>query len=169
MNAIAAAVGCLSLCGLAAISGCAGHHAPPGAAADEAFAVVEIRPTLHQSLRDRIIKETASAESRGLAPVLELTSAWDHRCFVVDHSFDDQRMREALRGTYIIRLDIKRWEGRFGDTGLDRIPMAFPGFVEVMASGHGLGPFIDARSWIADSPTAVAPSLSAFVHSFVER
>lgn len=148
--------------------GCAGHHAPPGTGVDDGFAVVEIRPLPHLTLRDQIVQEASIAASRGLLPFLEMTSAVDDRCFLVDHSFGDPGMREALRGTYIIRLDISRWDGRFGQTGLDRISMAFPSFVEVFDGGHGLGPYIDARSWMADAPTAVAPSLRAFVRSFAD-
>jgi hypothetical protein len=166
MKSLSATVAGLSLLSLSL--GCARHYAPPGAGLDDAFAVVEIRPLPHQTLAQRIVDEASIAASRGLLPFIELTSAWDHRCFVVDHSFDDSGMRQALQGTYIIRVDITRWAGRFGQTGLDRIPMAFPSFVEVAAGGHGLGPYIDARSWIADAPTAVAPSLRAFVRSFAE-
>jgi hypothetical protein len=151
------------------LAGCAAHHAPPNAPADDAFVVVDIRPQPHQSLRDRLLQEASTAEAKGLAPLLELTSTWDHRCFLVDHSFDDEHMRAALRGTYIIRLDITRWVGRFGDTGLDRIPIAFPAFVELLNGGRVIGPYIDARSWIADAPTAIGPSLGAFVRSFASN
>ena len=157
--------GVLSLCGLGL--GCAGHHAPPGGSADAAFAVVEIRPQPRQTLRDQIIQEASVAESHGLTPFVELTSEFSRRCFLVNHSFDDARMRQALTGTYIIRIDIDRWVGRFGETGLDRLPMALPGFVQLFEGGRGMGPYIDARSWVADAPSAVAPSLGAFVHSFV--
>jgi hypothetical protein len=149
--------------------GCAGHRPPPNAAADDSFAVVDVRPQPHQSLRDRIVQEAMTAEAKGLAPLLELTSTWDRRCFMVDHSFDDAHMRAALHGTYIIRLDITRWVGRFGDTGLDRIPIAFPAFIELLNGGRVIGPYIDARSWIADAPTAVGPSLGAFVRSFASN
>lgn len=164
MKSLAVVVAGFSLLGLG--TACAGHYSPPGTGIDDGFAVVEIRPVPHQTLSDQIIQEASIATSRDLLPVLELTSAMDHRCFLVDHSFDDAGMREALRGTYIIRVDITRWVGRFGQTGLDRIPMAFPSFVAVLNGGSGLGPYIDARSWIADAPTSVAPSLRAFVRSF---
>lgn len=149
--------------------GCAGHHAAPGSAPDDSFAVVELRPHPHQVLRDQIIQEASVAQAHGLAPFVELTSSDCRRCFLVDHTFDDPGMRRALTGTYIIRVDVNRWVGRFGDTGLDRIPMALPGFIEVFENGRGMGPYIDARSWVADAPTSVAPSLGAFVHSVVER
>lgn len=145
--------------------GCAAHHVLPGASPNDAFAVVEIRPRPQQTLKDQIVQEVAVAEAHGLAPFLELTSDLSRRCFLLDHSFDDPEMRQALAGTYIIRIDINRWVGRFGETGLDRIPMALPGFVELFEGGRGIGPYVDARSWIADAPSAVAPSLGAFVHS----
>ena len=167
MKAIASVVAGLSLCGLGV--GCAGHHAPPGASVDDNFSVVEIRPQSKQTLGDEIVQEAAVAEARGLTPFLELTSEWSRRCALVDHSFTDPGMRQALSGTYIIRVDVNRWVGRFGETGLDRLPMALPGFVQLFEGGRGMGPFIDARSWIADAPTSVAPSLGAFVHSFVDR
>jgi hypothetical protein len=167
MKAIASVVTGLSLLGIN--SGCAGHHAPPGASVEANFAVVEIRPRPNQTLRDQIMQEAAVAEAHGLAPFVELTSQLSRRCFSVDHSFDDPHMKQALTGTYIIRVDINRWVGRFGNTGLDRIPMALPGFVELFEGGRGVGPFIDARSWVADAPSSVAPSLGAFVHSVVER
>ncbi len=167
MKAIASVAAGLSLCGLGL--GCAGHHAPPGASVDDAFAVVEIRPQPRQTLRDQIIQEVTVAEAHGLAPFLELTSELSRRCFIVDHSFNDAGMRRAQTGTYIIRVEINRWVGRFGDTGLDRLPMALPGFVQLFEGGRGVGPYIDARSWIADAPTSVAPSLGAFVRSFAER
>lgn len=166
MKSLAVVVAGLSVLGLSV--GCAGHHAPPDAGVDEGFAVVEIRPLPHQTLRDQIIQEATIAGSRGLLPFLEMTSAIDPRCFLVDHTFSDAGMREALRGAYIIRIDITRWVGRFDQTGLDRIAMAFPSFIEVFDGGHGFGPYIDARSWIADAPTAVAPSLRAFVRSFAD-
>jgi hypothetical protein len=166
MKSLAAVLAGFSLLGLS--SGCAGHHAPPGTGDDDGFSVVEIRPLPHQTLGDQIVEQASIAGSRGLLPFVEMTAAMDHRCFLVDHSFGDPGMREALRGAYIIRIDITRWVGRFGSTGLDRIPMAFPSFVEVFDGGHGLGPYIDARSWMADAPTAVAPSLRAFVRSFAD-
>jgi hypothetical protein len=166
-RAIATAVTSLSFCSLAV--GCAGHHAPPGTYPAGAVAVVEIRPQSHQTLRQQIVQEAAVAESHGLAPFLELTSDMSRRCFLLDHSFDDPGMRAALAGTYIIRIDINRWVGRFGETGLDRIPMALPGFVELFEGGRGIGPYVDARSWIADAPSTVASSLGAFVHSAVDR
>jgi hypothetical protein len=167
MKTISGVVAGLSLCGLGL--GCAGHHAPPGASVDDNFAVVEIRPQPRQTLRDQIVQESAVAEAHGLAPFIELTSEFSRRCAMLDHSFGDPGMRRALAGTYIIRIDINRWVGRFGETGLDRIPMALPGFVQLSEGGRGVGPYIDARSWIADAPTAVAPSLGAFVRSTVDR
>lgn len=166
MKSLAAVAAGLSV--LAVSVACAGHHPTPDAGIDEGFAVVEIRPLPHETLRDQIVQEASIAASRGLLPFLELTSAMDRRCFLVDHTFSDAGMREALQGTYIIRIDITRWIGRWDQTGLDRISMAFPSFVEVFDGGHGLGPYIDARSWIADAPTAVAPSLRAFVRSFAD-
>ena len=56
----------------------------------------------------------------------------------------------------------------FGETGLDRLPLALPGFVELFEGGRGMGPYIDARSWITDAPSSVAPSLGAFVHSVAD-
>jgi hypothetical protein len=166
MKAISTAAAAAYLLGLSL--GCAGHRAPPGSVDPNTFALVEIRPRPHETLAEQIVEEATKAQAAGLAPFLELTTVWDRRCALVDHSFGDSYMREALRGTYVIRLDITRWVGRFGDTGLDRIPMAFPGFVEIFNTGHGLGPYIDARSWMADSPSAVAPSIRAFVRSFAD-
>jgi hypothetical protein len=163
MRSISAVVLSLSL-------GCAGHqHAPLSSAPDHSIAVVEIRPKPDETLRYQIIQEASVAVAHGLAPFLELTSNESRRCFLVDHSFDDPGMRRALAGTYIIRVDINRWNGRFGDTRLDQLPMALPGFVEVFEGGRAMGPYIDARAWVADAPTSVAPSLGAFVHSVVER
>jgi hypothetical protein len=166
-KAIVTVVTGLSLCSLGL--GCAGRHAPPGAAPVDAVAVVDLRPQAHQTLKEQIIQEAAVAEAHGLAPFVELTSELSRRCFLLDHSFDDPGMRAALSGTYIIRIDINRWVGRFGETGLDRIPMALPGFVELSEGGRGIGPYVDARSWIADAPSTVAPSLGAFVRSAVDR
>ena len=166
MKAIASVVAGVSLCGLG--FGCATHNATVSAAPDNTFAVVEIRPRPQLTLRDQIIQEASVAEAHGLAPFLELTSELSRRCFLVDHSFDDAAMRQALAGTYIIRVDINRWVGRFGTTGLDRLPMALPGFVELFQGGRAVGPYIDARSWVADAPTTVAPQLGAFVRSVVD-
>lgn len=163
MKAIAGFVVGLSLCG------CASRKPSVTASPDGSFAVVEIRPRPNQTLLDEIVQETAVAESHGLTPFVELTSDVSRRCFLVDRSFDDPGMRQALAGTYIIRVDINRWVGRFGSTGIDRLPMALPGFVELADGGRATGPYIDARSWLADAPSAVAPSLAAFVHSVAER
>lgn len=163
MKGIAGVVVGLTLCG------CASHKAQVSASPDATFAVVEIRPRPQQTLREEIIQEASLAEAHGLTPFVELTSNLSRRCFLVDRSFDTPDMRRALSGAYIIRVDIGRWVGRWGDTGLDRLPLALPGFVELFENGRAMGPYIDARSWVADAPTAVAPSLGAFVRSFVER
>ncbi len=155
--------------GFSVLSGCAAHHPAAETAPDRGFTVVEIRPVSGQTLGQQLVTQAERAQGLSLAPILELTSPWCHECFVLDHTFDDPHMREALKGTYIIRMDVMRWAGRYGETGLGAVTMALPSFVQLFDNGRGIGQFVDARSWVADAPGTVAPSLGAFVRSVEDR
>jgi hypothetical protein len=71
-------------------------------------------------------------------------------------------MIEALRGVYLIRLDIDEWEDQLLGSEF-RIP-GIPLFYELDATGRSTGRAIAGSAWGQDIPRNMAPPLGAFFH-----
>jgi len=128
------------------------------------FTVVELRPS-DGSLVDQLNREAARAIAWQQRPFVELTSRWCDQCHWLDYGLRDPQLSEAFSGTYIIRLDVDRWNARMSRTGLDYYARIIPAFVALDGAGNLTRDWIDVRSWRLSTPDFAAGPLREFFQS----
>ncbi len=142
--------------------------APPPArsaivAVDDAngFVVVDV-PASKGELVSAVRDEAAKAKSKGLKPFVEFAAGWCEPCQAIKKSLGDPLMKDAFKGTYIIRLDADDWGEHLAGSGFS--PSAIPVFYEVNDAGKPTGRTIDGGAWEDNVPKNMAPALGAFFH-----
>jgi hypothetical protein len=73
-------------------------------------------------------------------------------------------LAQAFGGTYVVRVDMDRWEGQLAGTGLDYHSGPLPAFVAINERGRPFGDWVDRTDWNSDLPSAVSPVLADFFH-----
>jgi hypothetical protein len=129
-----------------------GPAAPP-------VTVVEPKPG-GDPLTVLLAREAQAARSLKLQPYAYLSATWCGPCETLKHSLSEPRMAEALRGAYLIKLDIDGWEPALGPAGLDA--STIPAFVGLDAGGRPNGKRIDGAAWGEDTVENMAKALGPF-------
>jgi hypothetical protein len=160
------AVSSLTACCLVAwacVSACASHvpTAEGRLAVAHPFTVVDLRPT-DGDLETQLAREAARAVAWRERPFVELTSRLCDQCHWLDHGLGDPRLSQAFSNTYIVRVDVDRWNGRLGNTGLLNYATAIPAFVALDADGTPTQESIDIRAWNVSTPANAAGALRNF-------
>ncbi len=160
------AISSLTVCVVAAsvcTSACTPHvsTAEGRFAAPRPFTVVDLRPT-GGDLETQLAREAARAMEWRERPFVELTSRWCDQCHWLDHGLGDPELSQAFSNTYIIRVDVDRWTGRLGRTGLANYATAIPAFVALDADGTPTQESIDIRAWHVSTPANAAGALRNF-------
>ena len=152
-----------------------GANAEPGRvdeiAADEspapdAFSLVVLHP-LQGDLPALLSAHAERAAEMDRRPFVEFTASWCPSCVLLERSLDDERMIEAFRGTYIMRMDIDEWKSRLGRTGF--VVLGVPAFFEVGSGGEASGRSITGAAWGPDIPENMAPVLGEFFREGAEE
>jgi thiol:disulfide interchange protein len=100
------AVTVIALAGCATSAPKAGKNVAPVGAE---FTVVDIDPR-DGTYAEQMRVNYARADSLGQMPYLELGAPWCGPCRLVAKSLGDSAVMHALRGTYLMRFDIDRWQ-----------------------------------------------------------
>lgn len=132
--------------------------APPLAVSDDDFVMVRADRT--QAPADVFAAAAVSATARGLKPFVYATAAWCAPCEKLDASLDDPRMKDAFKGTYVVKLDIDEFDEKTL-TALGMRVRAVPSFYELGANGMPNGRML-VGDWGADVPENMAPALKGF-------
>jgi thiol:disulfide interchange protein len=125
----------------------------------EAFSLVELHPSQGE-LSALLAAQATRATELGRRPFVEFSADWCPPCVALANSLSDQRMIEAFRGTYIVRLDLDEWQGRLSDSGF-RVP-GVPMFFELGGDGRPTGKILTGAAWNEDIPENMAPPLGEF-------
>jgi hypothetical protein len=110
------------------------------------------------------------SEAVGLAatlhqrPYVELTSRVCAACHWLEHGLTESSVKQAFAGTYVIRIDVDRWQGRLDGTGLDCHSGPMPAFVALGPQGRPFGEWADPDDWRTDVPQSAAATLAVFFH-----
>jgi thiol-disulfide isomerase/thioredoxin len=127
--------------------------------APESFTLVIPHPE-HGDLSEVLAVHARLAAEQGRQPFVEFSAEWCPPCRALEASLDDPLMVEALRGVYLIRLDIDEWEDQILDSEF-RVP-GIPLFYELDTSGKSTGRAIAGSAWGQDIPRYMAPPLQSF-------
>jgi hypothetical protein len=142
----------------------------PSMPAARAPAPAPIAPAKHQvvSLRKgvdfgvQLREHTQAAELGGLRPFLEFTASWCPPSAAFDESLEHPLMVEALRGTYLIRVDIDEFSGFDGYQEYGFKVFGVPLFFELDAESRPTGRQITSNAWGPDIPENMGRVMGAF-------
>jgi thiol:disulfide interchange protein len=125
----------------------------------ESFSLVVVRPA-HGDLTALLAAHAALAAELDRLPFVEFSAEWCPSCVLLERSLTDERMIDAFRGVYLIRLDIDEWKNHMSGTGF--AVFGVPAFYEIDGDGRPTGRSITGAAWGPDIPENMAPVLKAF-------
>jgi len=125
----------------------------------DSFTLVFLHPS-HGDLGALLAVHTQRAAELERRPFVEFSADWCPPCIALANSLTDDRMVEAFRGTYLIRLDIDEWKGRLSSTGF--VVIGVPTFFELDSYGLPTGRMLTGAAWGRDVPENMAPPLKEF-------
>ena len=123
------------------------------------FTVVTIHPS-QGDLSPILAFHAGQAAQLDQTPYAEFTAEWCPPCKALANSLNDDRMIDAFRGTYIIRVDIDEWKSQLHKAGFNVIGV--PTFSELDENGNPSGRVITGAAWGEDIPENMAPPLKEF-------
>ena len=133
--------------------------------AHDEFTLVVIHPS-QGPLQELLSAHAAKAADANRRPIVEFYADWCPPCRALDASLGDERMIEALSGTYIVRLDLDEWKNNLTGTGFK--VFGIPAFFELDSEGHPTGRTITGAAWGEDIPENMAPPLRDFFQANAE-
>lgn len=132
--------------------------AQPVAASTDDFVMVVADKT--QAPSDVFAAAAVTASARGLRPFAYATASWCEPCKKLAASLSDPRMKDAFKGTYIVKVDVDDFDAK-ALAGLGMRVRGVPSFFELGADGTPTGRAL-LGDWGADVPENMAPALQRF-------
>ncbi|MFO0616010.1 MAG: hypothetical protein U0414_25670 [Polyangiaceae bacterium] len=131
-------------------------EAPDGSKAVRVVRMIRKEP-LAELLREQVTAAAASGER-----ILVMTNAqYCRACGRFLHALEDPRVRAALTGVVVVRVDVARYPGDIVPLGLDSYVM--PGLFLLDEGGHARDG-ISGAEWTDDTAANIAPVIEAFVN-----
>jgi thioredoxin-like negative regulator of GroEL len=93
--------------------------------------------------------------------VIEFYADWCAPCQAFQKSLGDPRMAEALRGTFLVKLNLDDWHDKLGGTGF-KVDV-IPAFYLVGDDGRPTGKMLDGNRW----GRSTVPNMSAALRAFL--
>jgi thiol-disulfide isomerase/thioredoxin len=130
----------------------AGVHTPP-------FVVREL--FAEGNLPALLREEAAHAERLGLRPVVYFHGSWCGPCRAFTTGLADPRMRQALDGTYLVKLNVDDWS-REERHAIGLYVHEVPAFARIDSRGRVSGAVLTGEAWKKSVPEEMAPALARF-------
>lgn len=112
------------------------------------------------SLDNSIQEEVKIAHQMKLKPFVYFYADWCPHCRAISIHIGNPKMREALKGTYLITIDIDIWDEKIFDS---KFPVrAVPTFFELNSAGLPTKKKLTGTAWKEDIPDNMAPALKKF-------
>jgi hypothetical protein len=151
-----------------AASGCGPHWTPPAAwtarPVPAPFTVVDLDPR-KGDMKAQLSEVVGVAAALHQRPYVELTSRVCAACHWLEHGLAESSVKQAFAGTYVVRIDVDRWQGRLDGTGLDCHSGPMPAFVALSPEGRPFGEWADPDDWRTDVPERAAATLAVFLQA----
>jgi thiol-disulfide isomerase/thioredoxin len=132
----------------------AAASAAPGAPA--AVWLTELAPTQGELL-PLLVAQTARAKGKGKVAIVEFYADWCPPCRAFTAALDDPKVKDALRGAYLVKLNLDDWHDKLRGTGFE--PRSIPAFYLVGDDGRPTGKMLDGDKWRRPTPAVMAASL----------
>ncbi len=117
---------------------------------------------IRDSLMAQLASEVGKAKEKGQRPFVEFWADWCGPCKRLEASMDDERMKKAFSGVYLVRANSDDWGEKA--TALGYGVGSIPVFYEIGPDGKPTGRTISGGAWAEDIPENMAPPLDAFFH-----
>ncbi len=130
------------------------------ASAPPPFALTELAPT-QGDLLPLLADQFARAQKRQLRPVVEFYADWCGPCRAFQASLGEPSMTEALRGTFLIKLNMDDWHDKLGGTGYDL--KSIPFFYLLGPDGRPAGKVLDGDKWGKSTVGNMSAAIRAFL------
>jgi thiol-disulfide isomerase/thioredoxin len=127
----------------------------------EASVWVAIEAAPAGALASRLKAEIGKAAVKKLKPFVYIGAPWCKPCAAIKKYRQDPLMLDALKGTYVIDLDLDDWKAP-ELTALGFNAGEVPHFYLVDGEGRSTGRTITSSVWAEDIPVNMAPQLKAF-------
>jgi hypothetical protein len=139
--------------------------APPPASdptppAPPPFLLTEVAPT-QGDLVPLLRAQVDRARDKQLRPLIEFYADCCPPCRAFPDNLGDPRMVDALRGTYLIKLNLDDWHEKLQGTGF--VVRSIPAFYLVGPDGRPTGKMLDGDKWGQATPANMSASLSNFL------
>jgi thiol:disulfide interchange protein len=112
--------------------------------------MTEIAPT-QGDLVTQLKTHVERAKAKRLVPVAEFYADWCPPCREFDKNLEDPALADAIRGTYLIKLNMDEWHDHLKSTGFD--VRTIPRFFLLGDDGRPNGKMLDGDQW-GRRPTA---------------
>jgi thiol-disulfide isomerase/thioredoxin len=133
---------------------------PPVPPPPPPLVLTELAPT-QGDLTLLLRAQVERARDKHLQPVIEFYADWCPPCRAFQNSLGDPRMIEALRGSYLVKLNLDDWHDKLDGTGF-RVA-TIPRFYLVGPDGRPSGKMLDGDKWGKPTPDKMSVSLSEFL------
>jgi thiol-disulfide isomerase/thioredoxin len=134
---------------------------PPAPPAPPPFLLTELAPT-QGALTPLLVAQVERARTKGLVPVVEFYADWCAPCRAFQRHLEDPLIKEALRGAYLVKLNMDDWHDKLPGTGFD--VHTIPSFYMVSANGRPTGKMLDGDKWgRVATPAIMSASLAKFL------
>jgi thiol:disulfide interchange protein len=121
---------------------------------------MELAPTQGELLP--LLKDNAArAQKRQLRPLVEFYADWCAPCRAFQASLGAPAMMEALRGTFLIKLNLDDWHDKLEGTGFDM--KSIPFFYLIGSDGRPTGKVLDGDKWGRSTVANMSAALSRFL------
>lgn len=127
-------------------------------ASDDDFVMVHADRT--QPPSDVFAAAAVGASARSLKPFVYATARWCAPCRKLNESLRDPRMKDAFKGTYVVKLDIDEFDEKALVASGVQV-RAVPSFYELGPDGTPTGRMM-VGDWGPDVPENMAPALKRF-------
>ena len=84
---------------------------------DSLYTSVTLVPA-HGPLPDQLAAEVHNAIQRGQTPIMDVGATWCGPCHDLDHALQLSALQSAVRGMYVMHVDLDQWQPALGALGL---------------------------------------------------